>query len=54
VIAGADDAFVPALYLDDFASTIPRARSVSIADAAHMVPYERMDDVHRAVVEHVG
>ena len=37
VVFGADDAFVPAIYADEFATAIPGARKAVIADAAHMV-----------------
>jgi pimeloyl-ACP methyl ester carboxylesterase len=53
VIAGADDAFVPATYLSDFAAAIPKARSVTVANAAHMVPYEQPDEVYRIVDSHL-
>jgi pimeloyl-ACP methyl ester carboxylesterase len=45
VIYGADDAFVPALYADEFANAIRGARKAVIADAAHMAPYEKLADV---------
>jgi pimeloyl-ACP methyl ester carboxylesterase len=47
VIAGADDRFVPAPYVEEFAARIPRARAAIIPDAAHMVPYEQPAEVFR-------
>lgn len=49
VVAGADDAFVPASYVDDFAGAIPGARALIVPNAAHMVPYERTAEVLDAV-----
>ncbi len=45
VLFGADDAFVPALYADEFAGAIRGARKAVIADAAHMAPYEKPAEV---------
>jgi pimeloyl-ACP methyl ester carboxylesterase len=45
VICGADDAFVPALYADEFAGAIEGARKAIIAKAAHMAPYEKPAEV---------
>lgn len=45
VIFGADDAFVPALYADEFANAIKGARKAVIGGAAHMAPYEKPADV---------
>ena len=45
VIAGADDRFVPASYVEEFASRIRDARMAIIPDAAHMVPYEQPAEV---------
>ena len=45
VIHGADDAFVPALYADDFAKSIKGAKKSVIASAAHMAPYEKPGEV---------
>jgi pimeloyl-ACP methyl ester carboxylesterase len=47
VIAGADDRFVPARYVEEFAARIPGARTAIVADAAHMVPYEQPAEVFR-------
>jgi pimeloyl-ACP methyl ester carboxylesterase len=41
VIAGADDRFVPAAYLEAFGRGIAGARTAIVPDAAHMVPYEQ-------------
>lgn len=51
VVFGADDAFVPAIYADEFAATIPAARKAVITDAAHMVPYERTFEVMQLIEE---
>lgn len=45
VIAGADDAFVPARYADDFAKGIPAAEAQIVKDAGHMAPYEKTAEV---------
>jgi pimeloyl-ACP methyl ester carboxylesterase len=45
IVMGADDAFVPALYADEFAGAIRGARKAIIADAAHMAPYEKPAEV---------
>jgi pimeloyl-ACP methyl ester carboxylesterase len=47
VIAGADDRFVPASYVDQFAALISGARKAIVPDAAHMVPYEQPVEVFR-------
>jgi pimeloyl-ACP methyl ester carboxylesterase len=49
VVFGADDAFVPAIYADEFAAAIPRARKAVIAGTAHMVPYEKTAEVVRLI-----
>lgn len=49
VIFGAKDAFVPALYADEFSGAIRGARNVVVPDAGHMVPYEKTDDVMRLI-----
>jgi len=54
VVFGADDAFVPAIYADEFAAAIPGARKAVIADAAHMVPYEQPAEVMRLVEQQFG
>src|SRR5215468_3783370 len=53
VVFGRDDAFVPAIYADEFAAAIPGARAAVIADAAHMVPYEQTAEVMRLIAEHL-
>lgn len=40
-IFGADDAFVPARYADDFRSGIAGAEASVVAGAGHMLPYEK-------------
>jgi len=49
IVFGADDAFVPAIYADEFAAAIPGARKAVIPDAAHMVVYERTPEVMRLI-----
>jgi pimeloyl-ACP methyl ester carboxylesterase len=49
IVFGRDDAFVPAIYADEFAAAIPGARKAVIADAAHMVPYEQTAEVMRLI-----
>jgi pimeloyl-ACP methyl ester carboxylesterase len=49
VVFGADDAFVPAIYADEFAAAIPGARKAVIPDAAHMVVYEKTPEVMRLI-----
>jgi pimeloyl-ACP methyl ester carboxylesterase len=51
VVFGADDAFVPAIYADEFAAAIAGARKAVIADAAHMVAYEKTSEV-LGLIEH--
>lgn len=45
VIFGADDAFVPVIYADEFTGAIRGARKAIIAGAAHMAPYEKPAEV---------
>jgi pimeloyl-ACP methyl ester carboxylesterase len=54
VVFGADDAFVPAIYADEFANAITGARNAVISDAAHMVPYEQTAEVMRLIAQHLG
>jgi pimeloyl-ACP methyl ester carboxylesterase len=49
IVFGADDAFVPAIYADEFAAAIPGARKAVIPDAAHMVAYEKTPEVMRLI-----
>jgi pimeloyl-ACP methyl ester carboxylesterase len=49
IVFGADDAFVPAIYADEFAAAIPGARKAVVPDAAHMVVYERTPEVIRLI-----
>jgi pimeloyl-ACP methyl ester carboxylesterase len=41
VVFGAEDAFVPPRYAQDFAAGIARAETAIIKGAGHMVPYEK-------------
>jgi pimeloyl-ACP methyl ester carboxylesterase len=54
VVFGADDAFVPAIYADEFAAAIPGARKAVIPDAAHMVPYEKPFEVMRLIEQQLA
>jgi pimeloyl-ACP methyl ester carboxylesterase len=54
VVFGADDVFVPAIYADEFAAAIPGARKAVIADAAHMVPYEKPFEVMRLIEQQMA
>jgi pimeloyl-ACP methyl ester carboxylesterase len=54
VIFGRDDAFVPAIYADEFAAAISGARKAVIADAAHMAPYEQTSEVMRLIEQQMG
>ena len=54
IVHGADDAFVPAIYADAFATAIPGARKAIVTGAGHMAPYERTDEVLALVDAHVG
>jgi pimeloyl-ACP methyl ester carboxylesterase len=54
VVFGADDAFVPAIYADEFAGAIRGARKAVIPDAAHMVPYEQTAKVIQLIEQHLG
>jgi pimeloyl-ACP methyl ester carboxylesterase len=54
VIFGADDKFVPPLYADEFAKAIRGARTAMVPGAAHMVPYEKPDDVLRHLEPFLG
>jgi pimeloyl-ACP methyl ester carboxylesterase len=49
VIAGADDRFVPARYVEEFAARISGAQTAILPDAAHMAPYEQPVDLFRAL-----
>ena len=51
VIAGAEDRFVPAPYVEAFGRPIPGARTAIVPNAAHMVPYEQPAAVLRIVDE---
>lgn len=49
IVAGTDDAFVPASYAADFAGAIGHARTLVLTNAAHMAPYERTGEVLEAI-----
>ena len=50
LVWGGQDAYVPAHYADDFIAAMPRARKL-LWPGSHMVPYERPQDVAKAVGE---
>ncbi len=54
IVFGADDAFVPPIYADEFAAAIRGAQRAVIADAAHMVPYEKTAEVMRLIEQQSG
>jgi pimeloyl-ACP methyl ester carboxylesterase len=54
VVFGAEDAFVPAIYADEFANAIHGARKAVIDDAAHMAPYEKTAEVFSLLEKFVG
>ena len=45
VVFGAEDAFVPPRYAQDFAAGIARAETAILKGAGHMVPYEKIQEV---------
>jgi pimeloyl-ACP methyl ester carboxylesterase len=51
IIAGAEDRFVPAPYVEAFGRPIGGARTAIVPDAAHMVPYEQPAALLRIVDE---
>ena len=44
VVWGEKDKLVPSRYADDFVAGIPNARAAFIADAGHMMPFERTEE----------
>jgi pimeloyl-ACP methyl ester carboxylesterase len=54
IVFGADDAFVPAIYADEFAAAIPGSRKAVITDAAHMVAYEKTPEVIGLIEQQLG
>jgi pimeloyl-ACP methyl ester carboxylesterase len=51
VVFGESDAFVPSRYGDDFVAALPDGELHVIAEAAHMVPVERPEEVAGIVLE---
>jgi pimeloyl-ACP methyl ester carboxylesterase len=45
ILFGAQDAFVPPRYAEDFAADLQNAETVLLAGAGHMVPYEKTAEV---------
>lgn len=54
VLFGADDAFVPARYAEDFTAGIRNAKSAVLNGAGHMVPYEKTAEVAAAIQSFVA
>jgi pimeloyl-ACP methyl ester carboxylesterase len=54
VVYGAQDAFVPPDYAEDFVSALPNASSRLVADAGHMVPIEAPDELLALINEFLG
>jgi pimeloyl-ACP methyl ester carboxylesterase len=44
VVWGEKDKLLPSRYADDFVAAIPDARAEFVADAGHMMPFERTDE----------
>jgi pimeloyl-ACP methyl ester carboxylesterase len=53
IVQGGDDAFVPAIYADEFVAGIPGARKAIIPGAGHMAPYEHTGEVIGLVAQHL-
>ena len=49
ILAGADDAFVPARYAEDFAQGIGTAEAQIVKGAGHMLPYEKTTEIVSAI-----
>jgi len=54
VLFGAADGVVSPRYAEDFAAGVPRIRTAVVDGAAHMLPYERPDEVVRHVTALAG
>jgi pimeloyl-ACP methyl ester carboxylesterase len=54
IVFGELDAFTPARYADDFADAIAHAERHVVADAGHMVPVERPQEVAEIVLRFLG
>lgn len=53
VVAGADDPATPPSVVREIATGIPGARYAEIADSAHLLSYERPDEVNALLEEHL-
>lgn len=53
VVAGADDPATPPAVVREIATGIAGARYAEIADAAHLLSYERPDEVNALIEEHL-
>jgi pimeloyl-ACP methyl ester carboxylesterase len=49
ILFGADDAFVPARYAEDFKTGIADAQAQIVAGAGHMLPYEKTAEVAQSI-----
>jgi pimeloyl-ACP methyl ester carboxylesterase len=45
IIWGQSDRVIPPVYAEEFCRLIPDAQALMLADAGHMVPYEKSDEV---------
>jgi pimeloyl-ACP methyl ester carboxylesterase len=45
LIWGQEDRLIDPIYANEFAQRLPEAQVVRVANAGHMVPYERTDQV---------
>lgn len=52
-VAGADDPATPPSSLHEIADAIPGARYAEVADSAHLLNYERPDEVNALLTEHL-
>ena len=53
VVAGADDPATPPSVVREIADGIPGARYAEVADSAHLLSYERPDEVTALLAEHL-
>ena len=51
VLWGAEDAYIPPVYADEFVAGLPNAQKLMIAGAGHMPHLEKTDEVVRAILE---
>ena len=51
VVWGEKDKLIPSRYADDFVAGIPDARAEFVADAGHMMPFERTAEFVQIVAD---